>query len=414
MVRKTVRKMPWVYCLLALLILSPYSTIGWAAPDPVLLDRANQVKEELLKDLEILVNIDSPADYDPGLEKIKDILFDKLRNLGAAVEIFSAPKAGHNIVATFKGTGEGKILLMAHADTVFKPGTAAERPFKISNGKAYGPGVVDDKGSILTGIYALKLLKEIGFQDYARITFLINCDEEVGSPSSRDLIKKLAQEHDYAICLEGGKEGDGLVNWRKGAARITVEVRGRASHAGNAPENGANALVELAHQVLQLRTLENKKKGTTINFTIFHSGDKANVIPDMAIARADMRTLYPEEIERVRKAGLEMIKNKLVPDTKVEFSVTAGRPAFPKNDRTEALIARAQDIYGEIGLTLKVGGSGGGTDGNYTAVVGTATIDSMGFVGGKGHTADEYMNIDSIPPRLYLLTRMLMVLGSQK
>ena len=152
MVRKTVRKLPWVYCLLALLILSPYSTIGWAAPDPVLLDRANQVKEELLKDLEILVNIDSPADYDPGLEKIKDILFDKLRNLGAAVEIFSAPKAGHNIVATFKGTGEGKILLMAHADTVFKPGTAAERPFKISNGKAYGPGVVDDKGSILTGI----------------------------------------------------------------------------------------------------------------------------------------------------------------------------------------------------------------------------------------------------------------------
>ncbi len=414
MVRKTVRKMPWVYCLLALLILSPYSTIGWAAPDPVLLDRANQVKEELLKDLEILVNIDSPADYAPGLEKIKDILFDKLGNLGADVEIFPAPKAGHNIVATFKGTGEGKILLMAHADTVFKPGTVAERPFKISNGKAYGPGVVDDKGSILTGLYALKFLKEIGFQDYARITFLIDCDEEVGSPSSRDLIKKLAREHDYAICLEGGKEGDGLVNWRKGAARITVEVRGRASHAGNAPENGANALVELAHQVLQLRTLENKKKGTTINFTIFHSGDKANVIPDMAIARADMRTLYPEEIERVRKAGLGMIKIKLVPGTTVELSVTAGRPAFPKNDKTEALIARAQDIYGEIGLTLKVGGSGGGTDGNYTAVVGAATIDSMGFVGGKGHTADEYMNIDSIPPRLYLLTRMLMVLGSQK
>ena len=260
MVRKTVRKMSWVYCLLALLILSPYSTIAWAAPDPVLLDRANQVKEELLKDLEILVNIDSPADYGPGLEKIKDILFDKLRNLGADVEIFSAPKAGHNIVATFKGTGEGKILLMAHADTVFKPGTAAQRPFEISEGKAYGPGVVDDKGSILTGLYALKLLKEIGFQDYARITFLINCDEEVGSPSSRDLIKKLAREHDYAICLEGGKEGDGLVNWRKGAARITVEVKGRASHAGNAPENGANALVELAHQVLQLRTLENKKR----------------------------------------------------------------------------------------------------------------------------------------------------------
>jgi len=415
MVRKRFReKNLWFISGLALLICFLSTAKVIAAPDPALLDRASQVQEEVLKDLETLVNIDSPADHAPGLEKIKDILSDKLKKLGADIEIFPAPKAGYNIVATFKGTGKGKILLLAHADTVFKTGTAAERPFKISDGKAYGPGVIDDKGSILTGLYALKILKERGFRDYARITFLINCDEEVGSPSSRGLIMKLAQGHDYAICLEGGKEGDGLVNWRKGTARVTVEVKGRASHAGSAPEKGANALVELAHQVLQLRTLENKEKGTTINFTVFHSGDKTNVIPDSAIARADMRTHYPEEIERVKQSGLEMIKNKLVPDTQVKFSLTAGRPAFPKNDKTEALIARARGIYGEIGLHLNVGGGGGGTDGNYTALVGTATIDSMGFVGGQGHTADEYMNIDSIPPRLYLLTRMLMELGSQK
>ena len=133
---------------------------------------------------------------------------------------------------------------------------AADRPFRMTGGRAYGPGVADDKGGIVAGLYAIRLLKERGFKDFARITFLVNCDEEVGSPSSRELIQKLAREHDYVLCLEGGTAGDGVVAWRKGTARITVEVKGRASHAGAAPERGANALVELAHQVLQLRKLE--------------------------------------------------------------------------------------------------------------------------------------------------------------
>ncbi|HSR09914.1 MAG TPA: M20/M25/M40 family metallo-hydrolase, partial [Thermodesulfobacteriota bacterium] len=244
--------------------------------NPPLLDRANQARSDFLKDLEIFVNIDSPSDYAPGMEKVRDFLSAKLNGLGGSVETQSPARAGHNIVSTWKGSGKGKILLLAHSDTVFKPGTAAQRPFRTSGGKAYGPGVFDEKGGVIAGLYALKLLKDSGFNDFARITYLINCDEEIGSVSSKDLIRQLAQEHDFALCLEGGREGDAVVSWRKGSARMVVEVKGRSSHAGAAPDRGANALVELAHQILQLRALENRERGTTITFTVFKAGDKSN------------------------------------------------------------------------------------------------------------------------------------------
>ena len=410
---KSKRKFPFALSLLLFFFFLP--TISFATPDPVLLARAKNLQEDLIRDLETLVNIDSPSGYGAGSEKIMIILSEKLRTLGGKVEILAVPKgAGYNLIATFPGTGKRRILLLAHSDTVFKVGTVAERPFKIANGKAYGPGVADDKGGIVAGLYAIKLLQERGFKDYGLITFLINCDEEIGSPSSRELIKNLAREHDYAICLEGGRHNDGLVNWRKGTGRVVVEVKGRASHAGSAPENGVNALMELSHQVLQLKKLEDKEKKTTLNFTVFQSGDKLNVIPDFAVARADMRALYPEEFGRVEKSGLEIIKNKLYPESEVKFTLSIGRPAFPPNEKTEALIAKAKSIYQEIGRSLKVIGSGGASDGNYTVLMGTATIDSMGLVGGKGHTVEEYIDIDKIPPRLYLLTRMLMELGGQK
>ncbi len=202
---------------------------------------------------------------------------------------------------------------MAHSDTVFKVGTSAERPFKTAHGKAYGPGVADDKGGIVAGLYAMKLLQERGFKDNGLITFQINCDEEIGSPSSRGLIKNLAREHDYAVCLEGGRHNDGLVNWRKGTGRVVVEVKGRASHARSAPQSGVNALMELAHQVLQLKKLEDKEKKTILNFTVFQSGDKLNVIPDYAVARAEMRALGQEEFTRVETAGLDLIKTNCTP-----------------------------------------------------------------------------------------------------
>ena len=184
----------------------------------------------------------------------------------------------------------------------------------------------DDKAGIVVALSVLKILDELKFKDYARITLMLNTNEETGSRGSRALIEKLAKEHDVTLNLEGGRLGDGITIWRKGSGTINVEVKGRASHAGGAPELGRNAAMELAHQMLQLVKLANADKGTTINFTVLKAGDRKNVIPDYAVADADIRALVTEEFDRVERELPELAKNKLIPDTEV---TTTSHPQLP-------------------------------------------------------------------------------------
>ena len=400
--------------LILLCIMLALSAPAFAATDAALLERASGAEKAVLEDLAALVNIDSPADNAAGLNQVQGILSEKLKAMGADIKTVPSPRGSYNIIASFTGTGTGRLLLMAHVDTVFAVGAAKERPFRIQGDRAYGPGVVDDKGPVLAGLYAIKLLQGSGFKDFAKITYLINVDEEIGSPSSKEIIKELAKQHDFAICLEGGRADDGVVSFRKGISYLLLEAKGRASHAGNAPEKGVNALLELVEQIPALARLADKEKGTTVSFTVFHSGDKTNVIPDKAVAKADIRVLLPEEMDRLEKEAAESITHNLFSESQLKLTITRGRPPFPKNSATDVLIEKAQSVYQEIGKTLTVAGSGGGSDGNYTASVGTPTLDSLGFVGGGGHGVDEYMEIKSIAPRLYLLSRLLMDLGSGK
>lgn len=274
-----------------------------AEPHKAVQADAEQYKDEALKLLERLVNIDSGSGYEPGLTQVRDITIDELKKLGASIDIIpnTAPDKSSHVVATLKGTGKAKILLMAHMDTVFKEGSAAARPFRIQDGRAYGPGVMDDKGGIVVGLYALKILKNLNFTDYGQITFLLDASEETGSTAATELIQKVAKQHDVTLNLEPGRPADGLVVWRKGSATAVVEVKGKASHAGVAPELGRNAAMEAAHQILQLGKLGDAEKKTTINFTVLNAGDRVNVIPDQATAKADVRAAVPEEFDRIEK-----------------------------------------------------------------------------------------------------------------
>jgi glutamate carboxypeptidase len=347
-----------------------------------------------------------------GVIAIGAVAVAELKKLGAAIETIPAlPAFGDNIVASLSGSGKGKILLIAHMDTVFKKGDAAARPFRIEGGRAYGPGVADDKAGIVVALSVLKILDDLKFKDYARLTLMLNTNEETGSRGSRVLIEKLAKEHDVTLNLEGGRLGDGITIWRKGSGTINVEVKGRASHAGGAPELGRNAAMELAHQMLQLVKLANADKGTTINFTIIKSGDRKNVIPDYAVADADIRALVSDEFDRVERELPEMAKNKLIPDTEVTTSLTRSFPIMPQNAQTDALAAMAQRVYGEIGKTLTLGGSGGAADSSLSAGVFKPTLDGLSLVGGNAHTDREFAVVDSMVPRFYLLTRMIMELG---
>jgi glutamate carboxypeptidase len=384
-----------------------------AEPNKQILDRAQHHQADALKLLERLVNIDSGTGYADGLIQVGAIAVEELRKLGADIEILPArPAAGDNIVATFNGAGKGRILLITHTDTVFAQGTAAKRPFRIDGARAYGPGVSDDKGGIVTAVAVLNILKDLNFKDYARITLLLNTNEETGSRGSRALIEKLAKEHDVTLNLEGGRAGDGIVIWRKGSARLTIEVKGRAAHAGVSPEQGRNAAVELANQVVQLAKLGNPEKQTTVNVTVLQSGDRANVIPDRAVAQADVRALVGEEFDRVEREAVAIAKNnRIVPDTEVTATLVRSFPIMPQNAQTDALARMAQSIYGELGRTLKLEGSGGAADSSFAAGVFKPALDGLSIVGGNAHTDREYIELASIPPRFYLLTRMIMELG---
>jgi glutamate carboxypeptidase len=377
-----------------------------------ILDSAERQQPGAVKLWERLVNIDSGTGDAEGLRAVGAIAIEELQKLGATIETVPAmPAVGDNIVASFSGSGKGKVLLMAHMDTVFAKGTAAARPFRIEGGRAYGPGVGDDKAGIVVALSVLKILDELKFKDYARITLMLNTNEETGSRGSRALREKLARQHDVTLNLEGGRIGDGITVWRKGSGTINVEVKGRASHAGAAPEAGRNAAMELAHQMLQLSKLANAEKGTTVNFTVIKAGDRKNVIPDHAVADADIRALVSEEFDRVEREMAEVVKNKLIPDTEVTATLTRSFPVMPQNAQTDALAAMAQRVYGEIGRTLQLVGSGGAADSSLSAGVFKPTLDGLSLVGGNAHTDQEFVTVDSMVPRFYLLTRMVMELG---
>ncbi|UVE47788.1 M20/M25/M40 family metallo-hydrolase [Pseudomonas chlororaphis] len=397
------------------LALGLLATHAIAEPHPQVQNDAQQYQGDALKLLERLVNIDSGSGYEAGLNQVSDIAIAELKKLGASIEkVPNGAAGGNHVLATLKGTGKARILLMAHMDTVFKEGTAAERPFRIQDGRAYGPGVMDDKGGIVAGIYALKVLDNLKFKDYAQITFLLDASEETGSEIATDLIKKTAKTHDVTLNLEPGRPADGLVVWRKGSATALVEVKGKAAHAGVAPELGRNAAMEAAHQILQLGKLGDEAKKTTINFTVLKAGDRTNVIPDQATAKADVRAAVPEEFDRIEKDLARVSANKLIADTEVKTTLQRGLPPMPQTEQSDALVAMAQGIYGELGRKLTIEGSGGAADSSLSAGVGTPTLDGFGIVGGNIHTPEEYAEVESVAPRIYLLARMIMELSAKQ
>lgn len=384
-----------------------------AALDERIQSAAEQAKAPTLTLLERLVNIDSGSGYEPGLTEVGTLLTTELKKLGAAVQQVpnTAPDKSQHLVATFKGTGKAKILLLAHMDTVFKEGTAKARPYRTDEKRAYGPGVSDDKGGIVVALAALDILKSLDFKDYGQITLLLDASEETGSQAATDLIAKTAKQHDVTLNLEPGRPADGLVVWRKGSATAVVEVKGRSSHAGVAPELGRNAATEVAHQVLQLGNLGDAEKKTSVNFTVINAGERINVIPDHAIAKADVRAALPEEFDRVERDLARIAATKQVADTEVTTRLERGLPPMPQTPASDKLLAMAQGIYGELGRTLTVEGSGGAADASIAADAGVPTLDGFGIVGGKLHTPEEYVELDSVTPRIYLLTRMLVELS---
>ncbi|WP_338770932.1 glutamate carboxypeptidase [Massilia sp. METH4] len=390
-------------------VMLAWAAAGAASAEPALLKAAQERQAAALALLEKLVNIDSGTFNAKGLDAVGAIAAAELAQQGFSVEKTPAtPAAGHNIVATRTGSGKGRVLLVAHMDTVFPDGTAAKRPFRIEGRRAYGPGIMDDKGGIVIAVQAARLL---GDKDFGKLTILLNTNEETGSEGTRALIDKLVRGHDVAFNLEPGRAADGLVVARKGSGEIELEVTGKASHAGVAPKQGVNAALEAAHQVVQLSRLGDDAKETTVSWTVIHGGERSNVIPDHARATADVRVKTPEEFDRVERDMRSIAAKKLVPEAQIALSLTRGFPPMPPSAVTDGLAARAASIYAEIGRKLTLESTGGAADASLMFAAGVPTLDGLGIVGGGIHTADEYAEVDSIAPRIYLLARLIQEYG---
>ena len=270
-------------------------------------------------------------------------------------------------------------------------------------------------------LHALKILKEAGWKDFAKLTVLFNPDEEVGSIGSGELIAEIADQHDFVLSCEPtaaapAAKNDALLLGASGTATGKMEVKGRASHAGAAPQLGRNALTELAHQLLQTRDVAKSVPGTQLNWTTAQAGKVRNQIPESAVAGADIRVTVKDGLQMLQAALNEKVKDKLVPDTETTITIEVGRPPFVATDRGRLLAMEGKEIYGEIGRTLDiVEMTGGATDASYANRSGKAVVvESFGLAGFGYHARDEYIDAGSIVPRLYLMTRMLTELGKRK
>jgi glutamate carboxypeptidase len=392
------------------------------APDPVLA-RVQQERQPYLDTLRDLISIESGSSDVEGLARIADLIGTRLRALGGEVELVAPPadmvrfentppRTGAAIVARFRGTGTRRILLLAHMDTVYPRGMLAKQPFRVEGDRAYGLGIADDKHGVALILHTVALLKALNFTDYGLLTVLINGDEEVSSAGSRGLITRLGSEHDLVLSCEGSGMEDSIRLTTAGIAAVQLRVTGRASHAGAAPERGRNALYELAHQILQTRDLSDAQTGVKMNWTLANAGTARNVIPADARATADVRVLRISDYDGIERRVRERMRTQLIADTKVEMVFERTRPPLEVTEASRRVAAHAQRIYSGIGRTLEVltEAPGGGTDAAFAALsTKAAVIEGFGLKGFGAHSNDaEYVEIPSIEPRLYLLTRMVM------
>ncbi len=399
------------------LCLSSLSAMAAEIKPAELLEQANAEKSAYIETVKQLVAVDTGTGQAEGLATVSKMLVERLQALGAQVSTSPAtPSAGDNIVGTFKGTGSKDFLLMVHYDTVFAEGTAAARPFRMDEQRAYGPGVADAKGGVAMILHALELLKAQQFDDYGTITVLFNPDEEMGSAGSKKIIAELARKHDYVFSYEP-PDRDAVTTATNGINAVMLEVKGKSSHAGSAPEDGRNAVLELAHQLVQLKDLGDPDKGTTVSWTMIAGGEKRNIIPNKATAEADMRYSDISETELVLADAQKIIENKLIDDTRVELRVDKGRPPLAKNPASERLAETAQRLYGEIDQRIEPIAMRFGTDAGYAYVPDSdkpAVLETMGVVGAGLHSEDEYIELSSIAPRLYLTTAMIRALSAEQ
>ena len=371
-------------------------------------ERLSQYIEELRE----LCSIDSYSYHKPGLDEMALFLAARMRGLGMHATIIERESWGNDLLGAVHGNGGGNVLLLGHMDTVYPVGIAAARPLQIEGDIIYGPGVSDMKGCILSAIYAIEALLAMNYRAFGEIRFLCVSDEEINVRHCQDVMQTACENVGGALVLEAARSNGDIVSSRKGHTWYKLTALGRSAHAGVEPEKGRNAVIEMAHQILQFQNLNGWREGITINAGVISGGTLPNVVPDFAQAQFDLRFLHDEDriateqrfhelLEQKRIASVELTLER-APDMKAPMVLTT---------ESQKLAQHAQHIANLLGFSINHVLTGGASDASYATRHGVPALDGLGPIGGRDHSPDEYLVLSSVPPRVALLAGLIVTLG---
>ncbi len=366
--------------------------------------------DDMVHDVAELVAIDSGSYCKEGIDRIGDMVAEKLSGLGFSVETVVQERFGNHRIARREGTVPLSVLLIGHLDTVFPAGSAASIPFTVDGDRATGAGVLDMKSCLVATIYALKAIDVLHQGAIPKITVLLIGDEEIGSETARDLIIREGKEADYALVIEGARANGAVVVERKGTGFLDLMAKGRAAHAGNEPEVGRSAVDEIAAKILKLRQLQDLETGTTVTAGQMGGGTARNVVAEEAWAKIDLRFRTMEAQKQLFESIETILAKSDVEGVQLEYNLIFNRPPLNRVSGSERLEQLTEEVMTELGIPYRTAVAGGASDGNFTAAAGTPTLDGLGPVGGMMCSPEEYLDIHSLPERAavqaLLITRL--------
>ena len=355
------------------------------------------------------VEIESPSRNKAAIDGMANFFAQEFRKRGAKVQLLNHPTAGSAVVAEFweGARGTKPILLLGHLDTAWETGSLAEMPYQVRDERAYGPGIYDMKSGIVCGLWAVQALAALKITPPGPVRFFLNADEEVSSIAFRDELLMEARRARAVLVLEPAAAYGALKTSRKGVGEFQVTVRGRSAHAGINPSGGVNAISELARQIPRIEKLARPKRGLTLNVDVIQGGTRSNVIPELAVARVDVRVPTALDRERIEKKMQAL--SPIHPEAKLEITGGVNRPPLERK-MALALFRKARELGRQMGLELKEATTGGGSDGNFTAALGIPTLDGLGGTGDGAHARHEHVVISELPQRAALLAALMATL----
>jgi glutamate carboxypeptidase len=354
------------------------------------------------------VRAESPSLEKAAVDRFGRIVAEKWKRRGAKVRMLRQRERGNHLRVEWNLSGlpaKGQILVLGHLDTVYPLGTLKRMPFRLSRGRAFGPGALDMKGGLVIALFAVDALKQSRHMPQKRVVFLWTSDEEIGSGTSRAAIEREARRSDAVLVLEPALGLDGRVKTgRKGVGEIEIVACGRAAHAGLNPEDGVNAIEEIALQISRFSSWNQPGRGITVSAGIVEAGSRTNVIPDKARVVVDVRATRAGDMRALERKFHAL--RPILKEAKLQIRGGFNRPPMQRKQAV-ALYDKARALAKEMNVTLGEAYVGGGSDGNLTAALGIPTLDGLGAVGEGAHSPHENILTHVLPERAALLAGLL-------